>query len=85
MYLISRGADWRHRDKDGDTALHFACLKELPQGQHEKTLEYLLTTPLSQLKDAQNVSGETPLNTACKWVVGLGLNLMQIGSDQRVN
>ncbi|CAI8035970.1 Serine/threonine-protein kinase EDR1 [Geodia barretti] len=66
MYLMSRGADWRHTDKDGDTALHFACMKAVPQGQHEKTLEYLLTTPLFQLKDAQNTSGETPLNTACK-------------------
>lgn len=66
MYLMSRGADWRQRDKEGDTALHYACMKQLPQGQHEKALEYLLTTPLSQLKDAQNINGDTPIMTAIR-------------------
>ena len=66
MYLMLQGADWSQRDKDGDTALHCACMEQLPQGQHEKTLEYLLTTPLSQLKDAQNVNGDTPIMTAIR-------------------
>lgn len=66
MYLMSQGADWRRTDKDGDTVLHFACMKSIPQGQHEKTLEYLLTTPLSQLKDARNANGDTPIMAATR-------------------
>lgn len=63
---MSQGADWRRTDKDGDTVLHFACMKSIPQGQHEKTLEYLLTTPLSQLKDARNANGDTPIMAATR-------------------
>ena len=68
IYLINQGADWRRTDKDGDTVLHFACMKEIPQGQHNQTLEYLLTTPLIQLKDACNANGDTPIMTAARYV-----------------
>lgn len=66
MYLINQGADWRSTDKDGDTILHVACMKEVPQGQHEKTLEFLLTTPLSQMKDTPNSNGDTPIIVAAR-------------------
>lgn len=78
MYLMSRGVEWGHTDRDGDTVLHMACMKNMPHGEHEKTLEYLLTTPLSQLMNARCLCGDTALNKACKSVrpsVYLRLNL----------
>ena len=65
---MSKGADWRRTDRDGDTVLHFVCMKSIHHGQHEKTLEYLLTTPVSQLKDARNSSGDTAVMVATRSV-----------------
>ena len=69
MYLMSKGADWRRTDRDGDTVLHFTCMKAIPNGRHDKTLEYLLTTPISQLKDARNTSGDTAVMVATRSVL----------------
>ena len=66
MYLLSLGADWRAVDKDGDTLLHFVCMKEVEHGMHDKTLDYLLTTSTIALKDSQNVRGDTPLMVATR-------------------
>ena len=67
MYLLSKGADWKAVDKDGDTLLHFACMKEVENGMHDKTLEYLLRMPaFAALRDSQNVRGDTPLMVATR-------------------
>ena len=61
------GADWKMVDKDGDTLLHFACMKEVESGMHDRTLEYLLRTPaFAALRDSQNVRGDTPLMAATR-------------------
>ena len=59
--LLSNGANWQARDKDGDTVLHFACMKEVAQGNHDAALEFLLSTPAATLINAQNSRGDTPL------------------------
>ena len=59
-------ADWKAVDKDKDTVLHFACMKEVPHGMHEKTLEFLMTTQVSTLKNAQNCRGDTPIVVATR-------------------
>ena len=67
MYLLSMGGDWKAVDKDGDTLLHFACMKEIENGKHDSTLEYLLLTPaIAALRDSQNVRGDTPLMVATR-------------------
>ena len=66
LYLIGQGADWRAVDKDGDSVLHFACMKEVEHGMHERTLEYLLTSLAIALKDCQNIRGDTPLMVATR-------------------
>ena len=63
--LMHRGADWRKTDKDGDTVLHLACMKEKGDS-HEKILEFLMTTPASSLKNAKNAAGDTPIMVATK-------------------
>lgn len=64
--LLNNGADWKLRDKDGDTILHFACMSENPVGNYIATLKYLLSTPAKTLIDAQNARGDTPLHVAIK-------------------
>ena len=64
--LLNNGADWKVRDKDGDTVLHFACMKQSPQGNPDATLEYLLSMPTSSLINAQNSRGDTPLLVAVR-------------------
>ena len=65
--LMQVGADCKLRDKDGDSVLHFACMKEVPQGQHCKTLEFLLSKSLtSSLINTQNSRGDTPLLVAAR-------------------
>ena len=66
MYLLSLGADWKVVDKDGDTLLHFACMKDVDHGMHDETLAYLLSTQTAALKDCQNVRGDTPLMVATR-------------------
>ena len=67
MFLLGMGADWRMVDKDGDTLLHFACMKKIESAMHDKTLEYLLCAPaFAGLKDSQNVRGDTPLMIATR-------------------
>ena len=67
VYLFNQGADWKAVDKDGDTLLHFACMKELDHGLHDKTLEFLLSSSsVSSLKDCQNARGDTPLMVATR-------------------
>ena len=67
LYLMGQGADWRAVDKDGDSVLHFACMKEVSHGMHDKTLEYLLTSSAIALKDCQNIRGDTPLMVASRY------------------
>ncbi len=66
MFLIAKGADWKQVDKDGDTVLHFACMKEVKHGLHDSTLEYLLTHGATRLKNAQNCRGDTPIMVATR-------------------
>lgn len=67
LFLLGMGADWRMVDKDGDTLLHFACMKEVESGMHDNTLEYLLYTPaFATLRNSQNVRGDTPLMVATR-------------------
>ena len=68
VFLLGLRADWKAVDKDGDTVLHFACMKEVSHGLHDKTLEFLLTTPVSALKNAQNCRGDTPIMVATRYV-----------------
>lgn len=66
-FLLHNGADWKSRDKDGDTVLHFACMKSSPQGLHKQTLEYLLEkSPAVSLLDVQNNRGDTPILVAAR-------------------
>ena len=70
------GADWKLSDKDGDTVLHFACMKEVPLGQHEKTLDFLLSkSPAIALVNAQNSRGDTPLLVAARQGTSESLSL----------
>lgn len=73
FFLLDLGADWRVVDKDGDTVLHFACMKEVAHGVHDKTLEFLLTTPAASLRNAQNVRGDTPIMVATRYSWGFCL------------
>lgn len=67
MYLFGQGADWKAVDRDGDTVIHFACMREMEHGMHDKTLEYLLTSAAIAFKDSQNVRGDTPLMVATRY------------------
>ena len=60
------GANWKAVDEEGDTILHFACMKEVSHGVHDRTLEFLLAMPIASLKNAQNVRGDTPINVATR-------------------
>ena len=62
------GADWKLADNDGDTLIHFACMKEVSHGQHEQTLDYLLQSPASKLMNVQNSNGDTPILVATRCV-----------------
>jgi ankyrin repeat protein len=64
--LLSNGANWRIKDKDGDCVLHFACMKEAPQGNHKGTLQLLLSSPAGLLINSQNSRGDTPLLVAIR-------------------
>ncbi len=66
VFLIQSGANWRAVDKERDTILHFACMKEANGGLHDKTLEFLLASPVGTLKDAQNGCGDTPIMVATR-------------------
>jgi ankyrin repeat protein len=67
MYLLQEGADLKLLDSENDTVLHFACMKTIPQGRHDTTLEFLLSTVEgSKLVNSQNNSGDTPLLVAVK-------------------
>ena len=68
MYLLSLGANWKAVDKDGDTLLHFACMKEVDHGMHDSTLEYLLSMQTAALMNCRNVRGDTPLMVAMRQV-----------------
>ncbi len=63
---MQRGANWKTVDKEGDTILHFACMKEAKGALHDKTLEFLLSSPVSMLKDVQNGRGDTPIMVATR-------------------
>ena len=67
-YLLQAGADFRMQDKDGDTVMHFACMKTTPQGSHENALKILLSSPASSLTESQNCRGDTPLLVATRYV-----------------
>ena len=80
---MNEGADWRAVDAVGDTVLHFACIKEVPCGRHDQTLEYLMSTPARTLKDSCNKRGDTPIFLAARHVYGqvwcvLGLSLLPL-------
>ena len=66
LFLMRSGANWKAVDEEGDTVLHFACMKEVSHGLHDRTLEFLLATPIASLKNAQNVRGDTPINVATR-------------------
>lgn len=63
---MQRGANWKAVDKEGDTILHFACMKETKGGLHDQTLKFLLCSHVSTLKDAQNGRGDTPIMVATR-------------------
>ena len=71
-YLLQAGADYKIRDKDGDTVVHFACMKATPQGSHDRALEMLLSSPASSVIDYQNCRGDTPLLVAARYIVCVG-------------
>ena len=66
LFLMRNGANWKAVDEERDTVLHFACMKEVSHGLHDRTLEFLLATPIASLKNAQNVRGDTPINVATR-------------------
>ena len=67
MYLLQEGADLKLKDSENDSVLHFACMKALPQGRHDSTLEFLLTTLVSSdILNSQNTNGDTPLLVAVR-------------------
>ena len=55
-------------DKDNDTVLHFACMKEVSHGMHERTLQLLLNTSAKSLINKQNSKGDTPIMVATRYV-----------------
>ena len=55
-------------DKDHDTILHFACMKQLAHGMHERTLQLLLNTPAKSLINKPNNKGDTPIMVATRCV-----------------
>ena len=55
-------------DKDQDTILHFACMKQVSHGMHEKTLQLLLSTPAKALINEPNSKGDTPIMVATRCV-----------------
>lgn len=55
-------------DKDKDTVLHFACMKEVSHGMHEKTLQLLLNTIAKSLINKGNSKGDTPIMVATRCV-----------------
>jgi len=56
-------------DKDKDTVLHFACMKEISHGMHNRTLKLLLNTPAKALINKTNSKGETPIMVAARLVL----------------
>ena len=71
MFLFHRGADMKAVDKDGDTVLHFACMKQFDDSStcHNQTLRILLTAKVV-CPNRQNLAGDTPLMTALRSVGG---------------
>lgn len=55
-------------DKDDDNVLHFACMKEVSHGVHQKTLQLLLNTPAKSLINKPNNKGDTPIMVATRCV-----------------
>ena len=68
IFLIQQGADWKAVDTEGDSVLHFACMKEMKSGVHDKTLELLLNPPVVALKNKQNARGDTPIMVATRYM-----------------
>ena len=56
-------------DKDQDTVLHFACMKQVSHGMHERTLQLLLNTPAKSLINKPNSKGDTPVMVATRCVM----------------
>ena len=67
-YLLSLEANLMAVDKEQDTVLHFACMKEVPHGMHEKTLQLLLNTLAKCLINKRNNKGDTPIMIATRCV-----------------
>ena len=67
MFLVDRGADYRALDDDGDSMLHFACMREFCNGNHEKTITILINALKADV-NLQNKHGDTPLMIAIKYV-----------------
>lgn len=68
-YLLSLEANLKAVDKDNDTVLHFACMKEVSHGMHDRTLQLLLNTPAKSLINKQNSKGDTPIMVATRYVL----------------
>jgi len=68
-YLLSKEANIKAVDKDLDTVLHFACMKEISHGMHTRTVELLLNTPAKELINKTNSKGDTPIMVATRFVL----------------
>lgn len=66
FFLINHGADMKAVDKDNDNVLHFACMKEFPQGFHNEAVRFLLQFMQMDI-DARNRLGDTPLMLAVRY------------------
>ena len=65
MFLIHNGADLKAVDKDNDMVLHFANMKEFPQGCHIETLRFLVGGAQVDV-NMQNRLGDTPIMLAVR-------------------
>lgn len=65
VYLFHHGANIRAVDKDGDSVLHFACMKNFKHGRHIETVRFL-SHCLLPYPNEQNQAGDTPLMVALR-------------------
>jgi len=65
VFLVHRGADLKAVDKDNDTVLHFANMKEFPQGCHIEILRFLVGGVQVDV-NPQNRLGDTPIMLAVR-------------------
>ena len=67
-FLLKSGAIGSLVDNEGDSAIHYVCLKDQAERTHVEALNLLLEQAANS--SLQNKKGDTPLHIAARFVYG---------------